>query len=352
VSNNWVTSFGNLKEFISQNSDINIQEKIVRINEQVRPEFYRLFDTVLSSFIHDKLSNLVDDVAPLSNSYVAQAHQLSERLGLKAILQPTNIEGLLANPEEKSKAILFDLLFHLLKGKYDIETFEREGSKAVNADFNILLNQSYLNWTAVALLNILQPNKLLRTPIRHTVAKDVIKDRGGERVEPLQIPSPEVSQKLNFQHNPEVMLNMADSIVYSKYLQKYVALRAGLNPALRTASNRSLNREWLPIDNLSMGTSILPIYIADKPDDISLVLDNKAICRPDALVCCWGRATSNTADALLHVNGTSAALKPKYGTWVVAYHKSEYDQDNSVCLIHAGANSTLLLPILEALDKR
>jgi len=351
VSDNWETSLAKLQEFISQNSGISIQEKIVRIDSQVRPEFYRLFDTTLSSFVHDKLGYLMDDLAPLSNSYVAQARKLSGQLGLEGISQPTDTGELLINPEEKAKAILFDLLFHLLKGKYDVEAFEREGGKIVDTKFENLLNPSYISWTVVALLGSLQPNKLLRIPLRHTVAKDIIHDRGGEQAAPLEVPSLEDSKKLDFRHDPEAMLDTADAVVYSEYLQKYVALRAGLNPALRTASNRSPNREWLPTGSLSMDASLLPMYLADKPDDISLVLDDEVMCRPDALICCWGKTPSNAAGAILGLSRISAVLKPRYGTWLVVYNKPEYDLDNGVRLIHAGADATLLLPILEAFAK-
>ncbi len=129
MSSNWETSLHELREFIARNSGISIQEKIVRINEQVRPEFYRLFDTVLSSFAREKLGNLIADIVPLSDSYKAQAHLLSERLGLEGLLQPANIQELLDDPEKKVRAILFDHLFQLLKGKCGIESFERTGGK-------------------------------------------------------------------------------------------------------------------------------------------------------------------------------------------------------------------------------
>jgi hypothetical protein len=347
VSNSWVDSLEKLREFISTNSGVNIQDKIVRIDAQVRPEFYQLFDTILSSFVDEKLGHLIDEVAPLSSSYNANTEILSAQLGLEAILQPPEITELLKNPREKAKSILFDLLFRLLKGKFDVTDFEREGINFVSYEINYYLDFLYLHWSACAVLGVLQPSELLRVPLRHTVAKDVINDQGGEKAAPLKVPPPENSKKLDFQHDPDTMLNMADAIVYSAYMGKYVSLRAGLATALHTASNRSQNREWLPIDNSSIDASLMPIYVADKPDDISLILDNEAICRPDAIICCWGKPPNNTTEAFIHLNKISALVKPKYGIWIITYHEPEYNPDDNVHILHVKADSDLLVPFLE-----
>lgn len=69
VSSNWQKAYRELTEFIADYSEVAIGARVVSIPEGIRPEFYRLFNTLRMSFVEEKFPYLLSEAATLSQSY-------------------------------------------------------------------------------------------------------------------------------------------------------------------------------------------------------------------------------------------------------------------------------------------
>ena len=66
----WYQAYTELKHFIAGNSGTNIDKDVITIPQQVRSEFYRLFDAVRTAFIEEEFPDLPFKSGCLSESYI------------------------------------------------------------------------------------------------------------------------------------------------------------------------------------------------------------------------------------------------------------------------------------------
>lgn len=240
MSSNWQKSYKELQDFITANPSIKISINIVAIPEDVRPEFYRLFDTVRVAFLEERFQALLDEAKCLSESYTKVEQEVMELLELDSITTPPSLHRFLHDPPNELIRELFDLLFDLVKEKIDFETFEQYASKDIEAAFRVLYRSGYEKWVVLSLLKPLESDKTFNvTPPRPEEDAEGFQIRCEEAV-----PPPEESRNLSFKYEPISSLTVPDFIVHSAKLSQYVAIRTELGNAVSTAQNASDKREW------------------------------------------------------------------------------------------------------------
>ena len=83
MQSNWQNSLENLQAYISLNPAIEIGKKSTVIPADVRGEFYRLFNTVLTDFITERFAPQLQNSLVLSKNLSDVRYELSETFGLE-----------------------------------------------------------------------------------------------------------------------------------------------------------------------------------------------------------------------------------------------------------------------------
>ena len=84
----WCVLYQELKEYIEQHPDIEIQDKIINIPRAKQSTFYQLFDGIRDAYITEEFSEILDQAAILSNSYLRTEQEFMKTWGLKTFLCP------------------------------------------------------------------------------------------------------------------------------------------------------------------------------------------------------------------------------------------------------------------------
>ncbi|MHA2066433.1 MAG: hypothetical protein ACXABY_18835 [Candidatus Thorarchaeota archaeon] len=322
MSNTWLKTYSELKEYITGNPKIEIGKNIVVIPGDVRPEFYRLFDMVRVTFLKDKSQTLLDEAVRLSENYAEVSQEVTKSLGLTEIKVSASLNRFLNDPTNGLIKSLFDPLFDLLKGKIDATTFEHTASKIIEKSFSELFKSGYIKWISLSLTDLLAPDKAL------AVSVEVLDRNIEEYVEPglrqEPVPEPQETKSLSLEHDREAVFMVPDIIVHSAKLGRYVSIRSGLAEVMWTAKSISSNKEWYDFSELfNQDVQVnhwadLFIYIDDKPEDLALVADNGRFCRPDIIIKCMEQADWYERGGLERVKLNHDLLKPKLGSYVVS----------------------------------
>jgi hypothetical protein len=326
MSENWLKTYSELKEYIAENPKIKIGKNIIAIPGDIRPEFYRLFGETRVAFLREMCQTLLDEAILLSSNYVKTAQEIKKILGLSEIKVPDKLNWFLSDPENGLIRSIYDLLFDLLKEKIDTKTFEREATESIEISFRQLFQPGYEKWVAISLVNLLAPDRALSIPIED------VKERS---------PDPEFDTKMGFNEERlprlkemkrllfgrglgEYSFILSNLIVHSTSLKRYVSIGTDLADATWTATEISSKREWhrlreqggqfVPINNWPD----LVIYIDDKPEDIALVADFGRFCRPDIIVECMEQVDWYQNGGLEKVRNDNNFLKPRLGSYIVS----------------------------------
>ena len=334
-------------DFVCRNPGVVIDENSTSILEIIRLDFYRLFDTVRTSFIKEKSPDLLNESEALSENYIKAEKEVIETLGVDAVLMEAGLGKFLHNPVDGLMRGLFDPLFDLLKNKVDIEAFEQESSRNIEEAYNDFYRLGYEKWLQLSLIKLLEVDTLFEITLPKPTSKEIIKR--SPTSEP--VPSPTKTTHLSFKNEPSPILIVPDFIIHSDKMNKYVAMRSGFKGAFWTASHSSENREWYPIESmLELDPGVILIYVADSPEEISLIADIEKICRPDLIVVCRERRNWYENEGLEKVKRSDDNLKPKLGTYIISRENvAEENASESIHLLPLGFDQTKLSTVIDVL---
>lgn len=133
--NSWREAYSEFTEYIAGNPKIKIGRSVIAIPADVRPEFYRLFDTVRVAFLKERFPALLDEAEPLSKNYKEVRGEVAKLLGLADISVPASLNWFLQEPTNGLIRVFFNPLFDLLKGKIDAAIFEQVASRSIESSF-------------------------------------------------------------------------------------------------------------------------------------------------------------------------------------------------------------------------
>jgi len=312
-----------LKEYVSGNPKIEIGKNIIAIPGDVRPEFYRLFDTVRLAFLKGKFPTLLDEAGHLSKSYTEVEEEVVKLLGLAGISVSASLNRFLYDPTNGLVRVLFDPLFNLLKGEIDAETFEQVALRNIESSFGDLYQSGYEKWVALSLAKLLASDKAFDVPTEVHIVLDF---EGGKpfSISEESVPEPKETKRLSLEHRGSATFIVPDFIVHSAKINRYVSIRTDLAEANWTARMVSDKREWHHLRSTMRQHTVitywpdLVIYIDDKPEDIGLVADFNRFCRPDIIVECMEHADWYQQGGLKRVKRNHDFLKPRLGSYIVS----------------------------------
>ena len=353
----WQTAYEELQGFIAEKPEVVIDESMISIPRDVRPEFYQLFDMVRVAFIEEKLSDLFNEAATLSENYTKAEQEVTELLGLDDVLIATGLRRFLRNPRDGLIRGLFNPLFDLLKGKINAETFEQGVSRNIEASFRDSYRLGYKKWLALSLVKLLEADRSLEVSVPSVNLGPEEGERGyyASDKEHL-VPPPNESKHLSFKHEQSSTLTVPDFIVHSAKINRYFALRSEFRAAaVWTASNASEHREWYPLDcvvALRLGLTL--IYVADNPEEISLVADAKKICRPELIIEYREQKDWYEKEELEKIKLHHDVLKPRLGTYIVSREQvPDVGQlGDGIHILTVGFDQSKLEPIISSLMKQ
>jgi hypothetical protein len=317
MPSDWKQKYKELTDFISGHPEVNITKTLVQIPAGTRPDFYKLFDAVRMAVLTDRFPEFISNIATLVENYARIEREVIKLLELKSVSIPHRLSEFLQHPADELIRGLFHILFDLLQGKIDTQRFEEISMREIQSSFNQLYQSGYEKWITLSLLNLLSSDKLFQVNLSHFP-----KTKPWKKGNKLQddVPAPEVSNCILFNsYGNDNMFIIPDVIFHSASLNGYVAIRSEIGRSLITAKNASEKREWYPFDqDLAPATGLTLVYLADSPEEISLVADARKICRPDLIIvqCGWQKDWY-WKEGMEAVKSYHFKFKPKLGTYAV-----------------------------------
>ena len=230
----WNQAYMELNDFITENRESEIDKDVIAIPENARPEFYRLFDIVRTTFLEENFSNLLYKSRALSDVYTKVEEEVIKLLMLDDVSMPIGLHRFLGNPQNQLIRGLFDPLFDLLRGKTNVEAFGEEASRSIENFFTDLYRLGYGKWVVLSLVKLLERSKSFHTPLRQPSFKEMVKRLPTHR-EPVPLPSE--SQHLSFEQERMPILVVPDFIVYSPKIGAYIAFRSEFKSATLVAAD-------------------------------------------------------------------------------------------------------------------
>lgn len=313
----WKNRYEELTRFILQHPEVHIREKLVQIPKDMRSEFYRLFDSVRITYLREIFPNFIRDSAMLVKEYIQVEQEVINLLELKSISAPYTVSAFLHNPAEELVRGLFHILFDLLQAKIDLQIFENKASQEIKSSYNKLSQSGYEKWITLSLIKLLQADKLFQVNLRPFSSSELWKKGRRSREE---VPVPKVSKRLVFNsYSLDNTFTIPDVIIHSAAMNKYIALGLEIGGSSAVASNASEKRDWYPVDSTSLtGIGLTLVYLADKPEDISLIADAERVCRPDLIIGCTVKEGSYLKEGFEKINYYHSRLNPRLGTYMVS----------------------------------
>ena len=351
----WRQLYEKLTRFIAEHPEVEINETFVSIPRNVRSEFYRLFDKVRMAFLEERFPDLLDEARLLSDSYVKVEHEVVRVLKLDKISMSTKLHMFLHDPKNALMRELFDPLFHLLRGKIDVKTFEEEQSKNIENSFRNLYSTGYEKWVALSLVKLLEADRNFSISASFPSSRGIIHALGSKH----PVPRPQGSKVLSLEHEIPQAFIVPNFIVHSAKVGRYVAIGLEIGIAMWTASKVSKRREWYPLKSIREKYSLVDlkpdmiICVDERPEDVALIADSERICRPDLIIECMEQKDwyekGDLEKAKLHHN----VLKPRLGTFIVS-RKPVPEQvheklGDGIRLLTVGFDQSKLAPIINTL---
>jgi hypothetical protein len=312
----WQDVYTELTDYIARYPEIRIESEYTCLPDNVRSEFYRLFNGVRTTYLKEKCSGLLEEATTLSKHYLEAENELRALLKLENITMAPALQIFLSDPAEALIRVLFDPLFDLLKGKITELSFEHENPGKVERYFRLYYQTGYEKWAIISLLNRLQADRLFQMTARKVFSETEAKLMFSQPDEP--IPDLVESRELNFNDNSPITLELPDLIIHSASLNKYISLRSAIGKPMSFTSQKTGVRKWLDFDYFDymwLGSTLL--YVADTPGEIALIADSDKICQPDLILQCRYLENWNERKAWEHINTQQNKLQPLFGTIVL-----------------------------------
>lgn len=349
----WQKAYSELTAFVTGHPEVKIELNRVHIPDDFRPEFYRLFDNVRKTFTEENFSGLIEKATILDRNYNQAGNEVKQLLKLDNISMNSDLLRFLSAPIDQLIRGLYDHLFDLLKGRVDIETFENKAKQNIQTSFPPLYRLGYEKWVILSLVKLLKTDGLFRVVYQEATLYDAHKG-GGTLQE--QIPTPENTNSISFQYAPNALLMVPDFILHSPQINKCIAFRSQIGEAFGVATGISQKKEYHPLDAAAAlhpdGTFIC---MGNDTSEVSLIADEKRICRPDLIIECWTQKDWNENEELARIKFQHDTLRPNMGTYVVSDEPVPENEQKElgadIHILDVGFDQFRLEIIIDALSK-
>ncbi len=370
ISTGWRQEYDKLCGFISENKQIEISGKSIKIPPSDKAAFWELFDAVRLSFLSGNFQPFLEQANTLKCDYQNAVTDLKKRLDVD-LSQTSGKGGFLSDTENASIKTMFDPLFGLITGSISIETFEKKAYHELNAFFEAAIQSGFEQYVVLSLMHLLNANSLKASRKNETAYKQILgiqlsknpdnKDFG----KPTPVPELFQTNKIVYERPQADPLLTPDFIFYSKILKADVAVRFGYRESIFDAWTVSADREWLPVNSMnSLSSSTIFLYADSNPLNIALVADAKRICRPDLILECRGLNEWWKENELRQIKQNHETLKPNLGTYIIsrfslpeaaynalAANAAPEDQEQGIHILSIDSDPSGLNPVIDALTQ-
>lgn len=354
-------AYGKLTNFVKTHPEIEIGESVTSIPEEVRPDFYGLFNATRDAFVREKFPSHLSRAQVLQKEYDKAVEDASGWLSLEDPPTVNPLRRFLNDPKDSLTRELFDPLFDLLKGRKTVDEIETAVSPGVNELFTAVFRGGYEKWAVLGLLSLLQVEGSLRVDVRSL--------NPGERTKPAaqapldEVPGPQEATGLFFSQPRNAIFAVPDFLAYSPRLSRFIGIRSEFQEASYNALNASPGREWDAVDAgllILLAKGLTLIYLSEKAEEIALVADVAKFCRPDMILWCVDTQSMNQYEVASVMESAGRRLKPSIGSYIIANDEwaeskeadlqRQTDEDASgTHVLNVGYDRQKLLPIVEAL---
>ena len=337
--NSWRDTYTHLKRFVGATPNIKISDSVVLIPDEVKAEFYRLFDAARIAFVKEHCLPATQDGYELSHQYKTLCAEVLQETGLGPVEVASDLKWFLQDPVDGLQRFLFKPLFKLLANQVDSAEFERLASKQINDAYAALFREGYQRWIAVGIVRRLLPEASYRVPAMDGIY-DVLMGEGHENpgLHKDEVPEAQETKGLSFEQHPIISFITPRIIVRSRRTSTFVSLHTDFKEAEWTASRRSSNMEWHEIAALKTEYNlqklrpdlikkawyelepILPdftFYTASEVDDLALIADFKYMLRPEMSVAIMESPDWSEGISPEVLKRRLCALRPRQGALVI-----------------------------------
>ncbi len=325
MPHNWQMAYGELKEYIAKHPTITIGMNVIRLDDDVRPEFYRLFGAVCTGFLKDNFPELLEKGHVLSRNWGEISRTMMDSLKLELIDVDPSTRWFLLDPNDGLTRGLFDTLFDLLKGKIDLAAFEQAASRGVTHEFARFYHQGYRYWVTLALLKLLSTDKVYHVPPSdydsdpgsHTT----LTDGSCEEIAPSAVEMDKISLEPSFMHSfmvPRIIGHSARLNLYTAFSPDF-----DYNVASWKVKNPDTELEWHEMAGIvrEFGEDKLwpdmAIYLGTNHERLTVTADYWRMARPDVTLEFREDQEWYEREGLEPVRRHYNVLKPKLGSFVV-----------------------------------
>ena len=157
MSQNWCKAYEELTRFIAEKPQIKLGQELMEIPEDCRVDFYERFNAVRSALVQDECAQMMEQAAPLVESYRQSEKEILANPSLNTVDIPPRLRWFISDPVDGLRRVLYDPLFNLLRDRISIEQFQSIGAKSSRMLAAISMVQCYQCWLALSLANRLKP---------------------------------------------------------------------------------------------------------------------------------------------------------------------------------------------------
>jgi hypothetical protein len=335
--NNWRQSYSILQAYIAQHPEIEISLNGTCIPQEVRAEFFRLFNEVSADYVRETFPDELKEAAPLGAAFLAAESSAISCLKLKNVIVDQNLRWFLQDPTDGLTRRLFDPVYDLVRGDIDAKGFEQRSSQLVRELVQKYTRQGYIHWTALSLMSLLAPDQAYTVPITdesietHLSSNDVgqarFNDTASAQARFTQIiPNLFTAELLALDSSHFTPLLVPKIILHSLKLDTNVALRADFHEVSHDAFKLFSNidtMEWHKIADLKRKFGphhLWPdicLYLNDNPDELRVASDGSHVLWPDIIVDVIETSGWNKNDSLKIIKRHCEVLQPRLGCFVV-----------------------------------
>ncbi len=374
MNSNWQDVLGELKAYIrTHDSDIRIKSDSVSIAENVKADFYALFDKTREALVNDYASQLLSEANKLSENYIAIEQKLCKkksglaraswwpfRFGagkLDGITLEKSLEEFLHQPVLSLRRAVYDPLFSLLQGNLTAEAIGKTASDKISNLFDRYYLQGYAMWLGFNLINQLQPDHYFNAGIKSISPSQIVKKKmtGAPLVE--AIPAAKETRMLDMNRRPEELRTVVpvDVLFHSAPAKQYVGIKFGFENANFAASSANERRDSMPYDEAkaAINPDSMLIYLSSNTEPASLVADAARFCRPDMIIEFGNEYNSDDETELQKIRQRSLDLKPRLGTFIAvksgAVKPGTQNIGNDVSILDIDSDALELKPVIDKL---
>ncbi len=357
-------AYDEITDFVAKHTEIEIGDSVISIPENVRPDFYGLFNAAREAFIREKFPSYLARARTLQKEYDRAVKDASGWLSLEDPPTVNPLRRFLRDPKDCLTRELFDPLFDLLKGRKSLDEIEKAVSPGIEELFAAVFRGGYEKWAVTSLLNLLEVESSFRVNVRGLNPGERTKSAAQAPAE--EVPIPQESTCFFFSQPRNSIFAVPDFITYSSRLKQFIGIRSEFREASYNALNADPDREWDAVDTnllILLANGLTLIYVAEKPEKIALVADVAKFCRPDMVLWCVDTQSINQKEVAAVMERAEHRLKPPKGSYIVTndpWAESPESKEKApppqtgeeVSGIHSltvGYDRHKLLPLVEAL---